>query len=61
MKPGSNRGRANFKSKLTEEEVLAIYHSKEKQITLAKRYNISQATVNHIKKGRTWAWLTSTT
>jgi hypothetical protein len=58
MKPGHNRGRNNFKSKLTEEEVLEIHASTSSQASLAKHYKVSQATINHIKKGRTWKWLT---
>ena len=58
MKPGSNRGKKNFKSKLSDEDVAVIYKSTDTQSKLAKRFNVSQSTVNHIKKGRTWNWLT---
>ena len=58
-KPCKNRGRQNFKSKLTEVEVLAIYRTKgATQDALAARHGVSQSTINHIKQGRTWAWLT---
>lgn len=58
-KPGQNKGEKNFKAKLTEADVCAIFlddsHTQEQ---LAAKYNVTQSTINHIKKGRTWAWLT---
>jgi len=58
-RPGENRGEDNIKSKLTKDEVLFIYSCTEKtQKFLASGYDVSQSTINHIKKGRTWAWLT---
>lgn len=58
-KPGSNRGTKNFKNKLTEQDVLEIFSdTKATQQELAERYGVSQSTINHIKKSRTWAWLT---
>lgn len=57
--PGRNRGESNFKSKLSERDVLEIYHdSTSTQTALAAKFDVSQATINHIKKGRTWRWLT---
>lgn len=58
MKPGNNRGSKNFKSKLTESEVLDIFSSEYPQSKLAERFGVSQTCVNHIKTGRTWRWLT---
>jgi len=58
-KPGENKGEENIKSKLTAKEVLFIYAcSNQTQKALAIYYNVSHGTINHIKKGRTWAWLT---
>lgn len=58
-KPGRNRGTKNFRNKLTEKEVLAIFQDKTRtQQKLAEKYGVSQSTVNHIKKGLTWGWLT---
>ncbi len=59
-KPGDNRGEKNIKSKLTEADVKAIYLCKDKtQHQLAEIYHVQQSTINHIKKGRTWKWLTA--
>lgn len=58
MKLGNNRGSRNFKSKLTETEVLDIFASKDSQARLAERFHVSQTCINHIKTGRTWKWLT---
>jgi len=59
-KPGQNKGEHNFKAKLTETQVKEIFlddtHTQEQ---LALKYNVTQSTINHIKKGRTWAWLTA--
>lgn len=58
---GKNRGQRNFKSKLTEDEVKAIYRNSgnKSQNQLASDYGVSQSTINHILTGRTWNWLTS--
>jgi len=53
-----NRGSKNFKSRLTEEDVMIIFKSTLSQSELARTYRVSQTTINHIKRGRTWAWLT---
>lgn len=59
-KPGDNRGEKNVKSKLTEADVRDIYLCTDKtQQQLAERYHVQQSTINHIKKGRTWRWLTA--
>lgn len=59
-KPGDNKGEKNFKSKLSEADVKLIYLCDTKtQEDLAKQYGVNQSTINHIKKQRTWKWLTS--
>lgn len=61
--PGQNRGETNFRSKLTRDDVLDIWRRLQKktdtQNELAAEYGVSQATINHIRTGRTWGWLTS--
>lgn len=60
MKPGDNRGEKNIKSKLSEADVKEIFLCTDKtQQQLAEIYHVQQSTINHIKKGRTWEWLTS--
>lgn len=61
-KPGNNKGTSNFRSKLSEKDVIFIYTCNENdlsQTNLAKRFGVTQGTINHIRKGRTWSWLTS--
>ncbi len=58
-KPGDNRGEKNFRSKLTEDDVKTIFLDRRStQQELAARYGVNQSTINHIKKQRTWKWLT---
>lgn len=52
------RGRSNHVTgeqcpwaKLTDQQVIEILQSDEKQVTLAKRYNVNQATISQIKNG----------
>lgn len=60
-RPGQNKGIKNIKAKLGEPEVKAIFLSEGKtQQALALQYNVTQSTINHIKTGRTWSWLTKT-
>ena len=59
-RPGQNRGVNNVKAKLGEAEVTEIYLSTDKTIrALADHYGVTQSTINHIRAGRTWVWLTS--
>lgn len=59
MRPGSNRGKENFHNKLTEEDVIFIFTCEHlTQSELATRFSVSQSTINHIKRQRTWKWLT---
>lgn len=60
-RPGQNRGIKNVKAKLSEADVIAIYKNTEKsKRALAEQYGVTQSTINHIKSGRTWKWLTKT-
>ena len=53
------KGTDNIRNKLTEEDVLEIYNDETRtQHQMAKDYGVSQSTINHIRKGRTWTWLT---
>jgi hypothetical protein len=59
MQPGSNQGTKNFRAKLTESDVREIYLDRTRtQHDLAVQYGVRQSTINHIKRGRTWRWLT---
>lgn len=59
MSLGKNRGKNNFKSKLSNDDVIYIFTCTDKtEQELAKKFGISQPAVNHIKRGRTWKWLT---
>ncbi len=53
------KGEAIHCSKLTEANVLEIFHSREHQETTAARFGIIRQTVSDIRRGRRWAWLTS--
>lgn len=58
-RPGNNKGEENFKAKLKEDDVLFIFNCDSMtQEELAKKFGVTQSTINHIKKGRTWSWLT---
>ena len=53
------KGTDNIRNRLTEDDVLEIYEDdKRTQHQLAKKFNVSQSTINHIRRGRTWRWLT---
>ncbi len=59
-RPGQNKGIKNIKAKLSEAAVAAIFLNTEKtKKELARKYRVTQSTINHIKAGRTWSWLTS--
>lgn len=49
-----SRGSKNCKAKLSEKEAREIKYSKERNVVLAIKYNISQSVVSHIKVGRNW-------
>jgi hypothetical protein len=44
-------------AKLTPAEVCAIRASTDSQRALSRRYGVSQPAINHIKRGRNYAWL----
>lgn len=52
------RGTSHSSCKLTESQVLEIYHSMETQRALGVAYGISQGMVSDIKRGVSWSWLT---
>ena len=49
------RGRWN----LHPDDVLVIHASDESGPVLAERYGVSRVTISHIKRGKTWSWLTA--
>jgi len=51
-------GEKNTQNKLTEQQVLEIYHATGGQHRIADRYGIDQSTVSNIKTGKLWGWLT---
>lgn len=53
----ASRGEGNPSHKLTEDEVLYIRASDLSQWTLARMYNVSQTTINDIKRRKTWRHL----
>ena len=50
----TTNGEKNSQSKLNYQDVLYIRNSNEKGSILAKKFNISHATICDIKKGRSW-------
>jgi len=59
-RPGHNKGTKNFKNRLSEDQVLTIFHDTDStQEELASRYRVSQSTISHIQNGHTWQWLTA--
>jgi transcriptional regulator with XRE-family HTH domain len=59
-RPGHNQGETNFRAKLTKKDVTYIFLCEDlTQLELAAKFKVSQSTINHIKTGRTWQWLTS--
>jgi hypothetical protein len=59
-RPGQNQGIKNVKAKLSESAVEAIFLNTNGSVKgLALHYGVTQSTINHIKAGRTWSWLTS--
>ena len=57
-KKGPSIGEAHKNSKLTVKQVLTIFYSKDKEIVLATRFNVSTTTINHIRHKQTWKHLT---
>jgi hypothetical protein len=52
------RGERIHSNKLTEGQVIAIYKDARIEREIAAAYQVSKGTVNHIRSGRSWAWLT---
>lgn len=55
---GQVRGSQVHKAKLTEAQVLEIYHSPKTQGELAKEYGMSQVGISYIKRGINWRHVT---
>lgn len=58
----SGRGCANTNNRLTESQVLEIFerlNCGENQERLASEFGVSRSSVNDIKFGRAWSWLTN--
>lgn len=56
------RGEANGQSKLTEDDVLGVRAARaagETEVSIARRYHVSQTTISHIVRGKKWAHLRS--
>lgn len=53
-----SKGSGNFNSKITEEQALYIFNSKEKTQELAKTFGITGDNVCCIKRGETWSHVT---
>ncbi len=54
----SKKGEEHGISKLTNKQVLDIFHSKEKRSCIMEKYCISLTTVKSIKLGKTWSEIT---
>lgn len=52
------QGTKNPSVRLTEEQVLEIFHSGDTQVSLASEYGICQSQVSNIKTGVSWSYLT---
>jgi hypothetical protein len=51
-------GEHNYRSRLTEKQVLAIFHSTQDPATLAQTYRVTACTIRDIRTRRTWRYLT---
>lgn len=51
-------GTLNGRCKLTEKDILEIFNMDANHYDLAAAYNVSRATISHIKDGRIWSSLT---
>lgn len=52
-----SRGQQVNTSKLTPEQAMEIYLSKERNCFLAPQYGISSTAIYYINKGKNWAWI----
>lgn len=57
-KKRSPLGYRNNSNKLTEEQVMNIFNDNGSMTKIAEKYNIHRITVNNIKLGKIWSWLT---
>lgn len=56
------KGTDNIRNRLSEDDVLNIYNEQNlTQSALADKFGVSQSAINHIRRGRTWVWLTKST
>jgi hypothetical protein len=53
-----NRGSRQWKSRLSNEQVLAIYRDQRPDGVIAAEFACSRENVTRIQAGKTWAWLT---
>lgn len=49
-----NKGKKHHNTKLSEKDVVDIYHSKENYETISKRYSITKSTISRIKNETLW-------
>lgn len=52
------KGEEHPVSKLTEEQVLHIYKTRESAKDLALKYGVHISTIHYIRNGKNWSWLT---
>lgn len=52
------KGEAHHWTVLTEDQVLEIYHSSVSAKDMAIKYGVHISTVNYIRSGKNWTWLT---
>lgn len=55
----SNRGANNGQSKLSESDVIAILADPRIHREIAVDYNVGRRTIDRIKRGESWSWLSS--
>jgi hypothetical protein len=53
----SIRGRANIRARLTEAQVLYIRSSPKPARLVGAELGVPSSTVSHVRRGRSWAWL----
>lgn len=54
-----SRGESHHSARLTATEALTIFLSPDKVEALASIYSVSVTTIQDIKRGKTWVWLTA--
>lgn len=52
------RKRGGVEKTLTEKQVMTIFNSSEKTSILSKKYGVCLVTVDSIRNGKSWGWLT---